>query len=231
MNSFIEPLRSICKVKCDIDWKQIQQPLNRTNSPNYTALDLLNKVIDFTNRSSDSAEWSFEKQKDNPPRLVRLQQIKALMEAFVSGLKPIVDIGRSIKDFYSGDFIIHQPIAKYASLIEDIEKTIAGSKHSNARKREISAIHLQNNYRELLDYYLKLKGLLNHNNKYLEISYPYLFPYVVTEEISASIASKVIKISHLLATFIDPEKQSYMEEELIIQYHYPTEDLLDLDLD
>jgi len=35
----------------------------------------------------------------------------------------------------------------------------------------------------------------------------------------------------LLAEFIDPEKQSFTEEELIGQVHYPTEDLLDLDLD
>jgi len=199
-----------------------------TNSPTYTANDLMNKVIEFTNMTKDSAEWSFEKQKENPPRLVRLKQIQALMEVFVPSLKPIEDIGRSIKDFYSGDFIIHQPLAKYASLIVDIEKTIAGSKHSNARKREISAIHLQSNYRELLDYYLKLKNLLNHNNKYLEISYPYFFPYIVTEDISASIGTKAGIISHLLAVFIDPEKQSFTEDELIGQYHYPTVDLLDL---
>jgi len=202
------------------------------NNPQfYAAHDLLDKIIDFTNMTPDSAEWSFEKQKDNPPRLVRLKQIQSLMEAFVPGLKPNEDIGRSIKDFYSGDFIIHQPLEKYTSLIEDIEYTIAGSKHSNARKREISAIHLQSNYRELLDYYIKLKGLLNHNNKYLEISYPYFFPYIVTEDISASIASKAGNISSLLAAFIDPEKQSFTEDELINQYHYPTEDLLDIDLD
>jgi len=202
-----------------------------TNSQPCTALDLLNKVIEFTSMTKDSAEWSFEKQKDNPPRLVRLQQIQALMEAFVPCLAPATDIGRSIKDFYSGDFIIHQPMSKYASLVEDIEKTIAGSKHSNARKREISAIHLQNNYRDLLDYYRKLKFILSHNNKYLEISYPYLFPYIVTDDISASISSKAETISQLLAEFIDPEKQSYMEDELISQYHYPMEDLLDLDLE
>ena len=55
------------------------------NSPTYTALDLLDKVIDFTNMTSDSTEWTFEKQQYNPPRLVRLQQIQALMEAFVPG--------------------------------------------------------------------------------------------------------------------------------------------------
>ena len=182
-----------------------------TNSQPCTALDLLNKVIEFTSMTKDSAEWSFEKQKDNPPRLVRLQQIQALMEAFVPCLAPATDIGRSIKDFYSGDFIIHQPIAKYASLVEDIEKTIAGSKHSSAKKSEISAIHLQSNYRDLLDYYLKLKSLLNHTNKYLEISYLYFFPYIVTEDISASIGTKASTISSLLTEFIDPEKQSFTD--------------------
>ena len=122
-------------------------------------------------------------------------------------------------------------MAKYASLVVEIENTIVGSKHSNAKKREISAIHLQNNYRDLLDYYRKLKVILNHNNKHLEISYPYFFPYIVTEDVSASIGSKAIKISSLLSAFIDPGKQSFTEEELINQVHYPTEDLLDVDLD
>ena len=202
-----------------------------TNSSTYTALDLLKKVIDLTNMTSDSTEWSFEKQQDNPPRLLRLQQIQSLMKAFVPGLAPVKDIGQSIEDFYSGDFITHQPMEKYASLVEEIEKTIVGSKFSKARKKEVSAIHLQSNYRDLMDYYLKLNALLNHNKKYLEISYPYLFPYIVTDGISTSISSNALIISTLLASFIDPQEQSFTEDELISQFNYPTEDLLDLDLD
>jgi len=41
------------------------------NSSTYTALDLFDKVIDFNNKAPDSAEWSFEKQAENPTRLVR----------------------------------------------------------------------------------------------------------------------------------------------------------------
>lgn len=205
--------------------------MNLANSPPYTALDLLNKVIEFTNMIPDSAEWTFEKPQGNLPRLFRLQQIQALMEAFIPGLASSKDIGQGIKAFYSGEFIIHQPLAKYAFLVENIENTIAGSKFSNAKKSEISTIHLQRNYRDLLDYYLKLKSLLNHNKRYLEISYPYLFPYIVTEDISASIGLKAGPISNLLSIFIDPDKQSFTEEELIKRFNYPTEDLLDLDLD
>ena len=65
----------------------------------------------------------------------------------------------------------------------------------------------------------------------MEISYPYFFPYIVTEDVSSLIGSKAIKISSLLSVFIDPEKQSFTEDELITRYHYPTEDLLDVDLD
>ena len=201
------------------------------NFPTFTAHNLLYKVIEFTNMTPDSAEWSFEKQQENPPRLVRLQQIQAMMEAFVPGLASSKDIGQSINDFYSGVFIIHQPLEKYASLVGDIENTIAESKFSNARKKEINAIHLQRNYRDLMDYYRKLKAILSHNNRYLEISYPYLFPYIVTEDMSPAIDSKALTISHLLTAFIDPEKQKYREDELIYHYNYPTGDLFDLDLD
>lgn len=201
------------------------------NNTTYTAFDLLDKVIDFTNMAPNSAEWSFEKQRENPPRLVRLQQIQALMEAFVPGLKPNEDIGRRIGGFYSGDFIIHKPMEKYASLLEEIEKTILGSKFHNAKNSEISAFALKMNYRELLSYYLKLKAIMIFNSKYLDISYPYMFPYIVTEDIFDAISSKVPPIIHLLTTFIDPETQRYREDELIYQYNYPTEDLFDVDLD
>ena len=73
------------------------------NSSTYTALDLLNKVIDFTNRSPYSEEWSFEKQKENPPRFVRLQQIQALMEAFVPGLASSKEIDSSFKHIYHAE--------------------------------------------------------------------------------------------------------------------------------
>jgi len=74
------------------------------NTPTYTALDLLDTVIEFINLTPDSNKWSFEWQKNNTPRFVRLEKIQALMEAFVRGLTPSEDIGRSIKDFYSSDY-------------------------------------------------------------------------------------------------------------------------------
>ena len=57
------------------------------NTLPYTAHDLLYKVIDFTNMTPDSNEWSFEKQKENPPRFVRLKQIQALIGGFCSWFK------------------------------------------------------------------------------------------------------------------------------------------------
>ena len=65
------------------------------NSSTYIALDLLDKVIEFTNRSPDSAEWSFQKQKGNSPRFVRLEQIWAMMCAFIPEMQ-FKDIGHHL---------------------------------------------------------------------------------------------------------------------------------------
>lgn len=51
------------------------------NSNKYTAIDLLDKLIEFTNMTLDSSEWNFKMQHNNTLRLVRLQQIQVLVEA------------------------------------------------------------------------------------------------------------------------------------------------------
>ncbi|HZK97877.1 MAG TPA: hypothetical protein VFC67_26985 [Prolixibacteraceae bacterium] len=44
-------------------------------SSQYTSLDLLEKVTEFSNMTPDRSEWSLDQQKDNIPRLIRLKQI------------------------------------------------------------------------------------------------------------------------------------------------------------
>lgn len=201
-----------------------------TNTSTYTALDLLNTVIEFTNMTPDSKEWNFECQKDNTPRFVRLEQIMAMMWAFVPELSAAKDIGRSIEDFCSGDFIARRPIEHYASLLDEIQTTIANSHFGADKNGKISVYDLPHNYYNLLNYYVKLKKLINFNSGMMEISYPYYFSYIVTGSVSNSISSNAEILSRLLVKFIDPLGQSFTKDELIERYYYPDEDLLDLDL-
>ncbi|MDZ7615209.1 MAG: hypothetical protein U5K51_17050 [Flavobacteriaceae bacterium] len=56
----------------------------KTNPKQITALTLINKALEFERMTSKS-EWTLDKQKANPPRLVRLQQHS---DSFIKYLYP-----------------------------------------------------------------------------------------------------------------------------------------------
>jgi hypothetical protein len=201
------------------------------NSFKITAFNLLEKVIEFTNMTPDPLDWSFERQKSNEPRFVRLKQIQALMNVFIPELMYSKGIRESIEDFYSGDFVRSRQIEDYRKLLGIIGKTIDKSDFRTDRKQKIDISDLRDNYLNLLSYYLKLNSLINHNNGIMEISYPYFFPYILTNSISDTLSSKARKLEPILALFIDPFKRRYTENEMIKQFDYPVVDLIDLDLD
>jgi len=201
------------------------------NSSQYSAVDLLEKVIEFTNMTPDPNDWSFEVQMKNDPRFIRLQQILSLMLAFVPELYFLKEIRESIENFYTGEFIANKSIKEYSNLLDEINKTIAKSEFKGAREGKINVYDLQDNYRNFLNYYLKLNKLVNHNKGMMEISYPYFFPYILTKEISQSIDSEAKKIKAILASYIDPKNRIFTEDELIKEFDYPTDDLFEIDLD
>lgn len=201
------------------------------NSPKHTAKHLLEKVIEFTNMTNDPVEWSYEEQKGNPPRFIRLKQIHSLMDAFIPELSPSKDIRQSIENFFVGNFLTNRPIKEYSELTGKIDKTIENSRFSGTQKKKLDVFDLRSNYCNLMDYYLKMKSLINHNNGMMEISYPYMYSYIVTDSVSEAIKSKVEAISSLLGEFIDPNNQIYTEEEMISRFSYPAVDLLEMDVE
>lgn len=197
----------------------------------YTAIDLLDKIIEITRITNYSKEWSLEMQMKNKPRFVRLQQIHSLMWAFIEDLYITEDIQGGIESIYSGEFFLLKPIEDYKNLLDLIYKTIAKSDFIGVKERELNIYDLQENYCNLLSFYLQLNKLVNHNKGIMEISYPYLFPYLVTKDISQSIDSEAKKIRAILASCIDPYNNKYTELELISKFDYPTDDLFEIDID
>lgn len=201
------------------------------NLHGYTALSLLEKLIEFIEMTNESVEWSFEEQSGNPPKLVRLQEIQSLMKAFVPELITLNDIRWSIENFFAGNFLLNRSLEEYSKLIHMIDKTIDVSRLSGTPKVKLDVYDLRTNFSDLLDFYIKLQKLLNHNLNYMEINYSYLFSYVVTDAINGFIRSETIAISNLLVEFIDPQKRSFTEEELVANFKYPAVDLIGLDHD
>lgn len=201
------------------------------NSQKHTALHLLEKVIEFTTMTSDPVEWSYEEQQGNPPRFVRLKQIHSLMDAFIPELKPSKDIRRSIENFFVGNFLANRPVKEYVNLTEKIDQTIANSRYNGAYNEKLDVFDLRSNYCHLMDYYLKMKSLVNHNNGQMEVSYPFMFSYIITDSVSEILKSKVEIISTLLVEFIDPKNYAYTEDELITHFNYPVVDLMEMELE
>lgn len=200
------------------------------NLEKYTAVDLLDTVIEFTQMTPEPEDWSFKRQKFNDPRFIRLQRILSLLWAFIPEIK-IKDERQAIEDFYSGNFVLSRQIQDYQKLINIMDNTILKVDSAYASKVQISLDELQFNYGNLLSYYIKLNKLINHNDGIMEISYPFYFSYLVTKNISESLKSKARKLESILALFIDPFNQKFTMEELINNFDYPEEDLFDIDLD
>jgi hypothetical protein len=201
-----------------------------SNSNDISAIYLLEKIIDFTSMTPNPEDWSFERQKYNDPRFIRMQQIRRLFWAFIPELKS-KEIRDDLENFYSGEFIVTRKIEDYQKLINAMDNTILKGDCGFASKERISLYDMQFNYGSLLNYYIKLNKLISHNDGIMEISYPFYFSYIVTKNISKSLSSKARKIKSILALFIDPFNQKFTMEELIKDFDYPEENLLDIDLD
>lgn len=197
----------------------------------YTAHDLLDKVLKFTAMTPDTDQWHLYRQRDNQPRLVRLQQIDALMMALVPESRYMKEVGHRIETILSGDFITQRNEGQYTALLDEIRRTIDNSRFVGFGKREINVSDLQYYYCDLLHYHIKLQQLFRHNSGVMEMSFAYCFPYLVTEAVSDAIGPMAVDIARLLAGFIDPQAQGFTLEELIAGYNYPTDDLSQIDVD
>lgn len=49
----------------------------------YSAIDLLDKVLEFIEMTPNSNEWNLQSLKSNLPRQIRFRQIEALLNAFL----------------------------------------------------------------------------------------------------------------------------------------------------
>lgn len=201
-----------------------------TTVPKLSALNLLERIIEYVHMTDDESEWTFEEQKGNPPKFVRLQQIQSLMQAFVPELMASESMRKSIGNFFAGSFIVLRAMDVYSNMVGLMNHTIEGSRFSDTKSNKLDVFDLQNNYCNLMDYYLKLMNLLNHNHNEMKGSDPGMFSYIVTNAISESIRAEAGCVSHLLSEFIDPGNHAYTEDELVDQFHYPCMDLLDVDM-
>src|SRR5688500_18881742 len=94
----------------------------------FTAISLLDNILEFTERTPDPKTWTFEALKSNPPCYVRLQQIESLLKAFFKAesergarLYGHENLRVAIESLLSGAFIRFRTKLDYERVIQFIE--------------------------------------------------------------------------------------------------------------
>ena len=194
-----------------------------------TAHVLLNKVFEFTSMTTDESEWSLELQKDNPPRLIRLQQIEILLNIYLRELKNNSTLNDKINYLLKGSFIQQRNIKNYQDCFAEMDNLIGQSGYKAPKEKEWNWYDLQENYLEVISYKKQLYQLLNINDGIMEMSYHHSYSVLLTDTINATINTK--PIDEFLALVIDPKKSAFSKNELIRQFDYPVEDVYEVDID
>ena len=206
----------------------------------YTAVDLIEKVVEFTNMTPDQRLWKEGLLKESPPRLVRLRQINALTKAlftkspdsFLGKAKNFFTISRipTIKTLLSDSFIKGRNVRAYEGFMAWLKTTVQEKEGKLGETGELDHKHLIAVYQRLLRYKKQLMHLL-HFNDAQPVAGPVGLRYTVyvTDAVSAALEGKYAVLDKALALLIDPCKLSFSEEELQTDYNYPIEDLQEVD--
>jgi hypothetical protein len=203
----------------------------------YRALDFLDKYLEFKGMTPNYEEWNEEALKDNPPRLYRFKQLKALMKAF--------EIGENLKeDFENGIFLENRNPKIFTKILDDIDIYVSQSEFeqkSSRAKRDMDrfqeSIRMERGmiriFQKFFQFIETTKKFLEFNNNWLSTgSIPARYTIYRTKLLIKSIdTSKLDEIKELISQMIDPKQQEFTFEELVQNYDYPNVDLSEIDAD
>ena len=206
----------------------------------YTAVDLIEKVIEFTKMTPNPKLWNEGLLQESPPRYIRLRQINALTRAlftqrnssFLGKAKSILMLDRTptIKALLSGSFIKGRNIRDYDSLIAMIKTTVRDHEGQLGETGEISHKHLIDVYQRLMRYKKQFMDLLHFNDgESTSAPIGLRFTVYVTDEVSRGFEGKHTILDEALGLLIDPNNLAFTEEELQAEYNYPKEDIREVD--
>lgn len=206
---------------------------------NYTALTLVDDILEFMSMTPDKSRWSLDALTDNPPRLLRLKKINALIDVFIPELKDKI-LQAKLVSVLKGDFLYLRNESSYTDLFVEMDDKIEElrSPHQRTKEELIKERQkrgetdfafdlswengdIESNYSNLLNFKILLYDVKFYNSGTMELPYKRYFHYRLTQKISNSI--NIEEIDNFLHTVIDPKKRNYTREELIEIYNYPNE--------
>lgn len=209
----------------------------------YKGIDLLDKIFEFIAMIPNSNEWNLNALKSNPPRHIRLQQIESLIIAFFEQEQNtnLLDKAKAlftakkdltIQNILAGDFIKERTTSDYNELITLIKNVVSEKEGTIVEEREVHIIKLLMPYQQLIKYKRQLIELLSFNSGWLESSsVTSRFSIYMTNSISSNLVDKFSDLDKVLELFINPKQLVFSEDELIMKYKFPKENLSDVDMD
>lgn len=206
----------------------------------YTAVDLLDKVIEFEDLTPNPALWKEGLLKDNPPRLLRLRQINALAKAlfsdepanFLGKAKSLFLVPRTptVKTLLSGAFIKERNLAAYDDVSAWIKENVREREGELGETGQLKQVHLIDVYQRLLRYKKQVFALEQFNNREkIKKSVGLRFSVYLTNEVSQRIKESCAPLDKALGLLLDPFNLSFSLEELQQSYNYPKEDIREID--
>ena len=206
---------------------------------NYTASTLIESILEFKSMTPDKNRWSLDALIDNPPRLLRLKEINALIDVFIPELKDRI-LQAKLVSVLTGDFLNLRNESLYTNLFVEMDNKIQELRSPYQRTKEELIEERQNrdgtafifglswdngelksNYLKLLNFKILLYDVKFYNSGTMELPYTRYFHYRLTQKISDSI--NIEEINNFLQIVIDPKKRNYTKKELIENYNYPDE--------
>jgi hypothetical protein len=191
----------------------------------WTARDFLKAACEFERMTSNRDSWTEETLASNPPRLVRLQRLRALAKAF--------DVQPGFEALWSGHFIEQRPFERYESfrqrVLSDCETQFPDVLRSGRGPLNLHDVRWI--YLPLFQFLAKhAYPTLDANGGVLEVSGFHLYPLHQVRRALAGIPEAIRPIEELVGLVVDPDGRSFTERELA-RYDWPDVDLFSLDLD
>lgn len=208
-----------------------------------TASVLLEKVLEFLSLTPHAHEWNEQSLINNPPRLIRLQQIKTLFKAlniapvqsheeysvcyhnsteFKLKTRPV----NQIQFFLDGRFISNKELSAYKMVTPTIIQ------YSRFKKEPINISDVIELFKLLISYRTSVYNLFNQNSGFLLASGNGFFAANhLIKESNNQLSNQIKTIDDLLVHIIDPAQRNFSAQELVDKFGFSLENLDDIDIE
>jgi len=196
--------------------------MSTRNQTRVSALELLRQYLELCRYTPDQRDWNEQALEPNPPRLIRLQRLKALFHAFGIPFDP--------QSFQEGGFIdCEDPV--YEVFLERARSQFLkeGTEGRHSGTNQVTAFYLRPVFKNLLKYRIALEEPLTFNRGVSVAGDLFYFEFLKINELNRVIRDHIAIIEDLLVEVISPTRRTFSRKQLVKEHGYPDVDLDEID--